>query len=450
MQFTGSLPHVVVVGAGFGGLNTVRALRHAPVRVTLIDRENHHLFQPLLYQVATAALSASDIAVPTRSIFSKQRNAAVLLAEVTRVDVASRKVIFDGGEVPYDFLVLAAGSESSYFGHDAWEARAPSLKGLDDAIEIRRRVLLAFEVAEREPRSARRTELLTFAVIGGGPTGVELAGALSELARHVLASDFRSIDPRSATVHLVEAGPTILPAFDPDLSASALRQLEGLHVHVHTNTRVTNVEEWGIELSSGKRIAAATVIWAAGVRPSQLTQGLGFERDRAGRIMVGDDLSVVGHPEVFVVGDMAAFIENGAPLPGLSPVAIQEGRAAARAILQTLRRQERTAFHYRDKGTMATIGRSRAIAQAFGLHLSGLIAWVTWLVVHIWYLIGFRNRFIVMFDWAWSYFTYTRGARLITGLHPPPGRVTHGVGRREETPAQTQTPLPRSPDLAPR
>ena len=413
------LPEVVIVGGGFGGLSATRALKHAKLKVTLVDRENHHLFQPLLYQVAIAALSSADIAAPTRSILSKQKNAKVLLAEVESVDLDKRRIQLDQGELSYDFLILAAGAESNYFGHEEWETRAPSLKGLDDAIEIRRRVLLAFELAEREPDLAKRQALLNFAVIGGGPTGVELAGALAELSRNVLAKDFRLIDPASAKVNLLEAGPRILPTFAEDLSERALIQLRELGVKVFTGRRVVNMDDQGVELEGGEHVKASTVIWAAGVRPVPLAEKLGAPRDRAGRVIVESDTSIPGHPEVFVIGDMAAFYDDGVPLPGLSPVAMQEGRAAARSIVRTLQGKPREKFHYVDKGAMATIGRSRAVAQVKNLHVSGFLAWLAWLFVHVWYLIGFRNRFIVMFTWAWSYITNKRGARLITGLHHP-------------------------------
>ncbi len=438
------VPHVVIVGAGFGGLTAARGLRDAPVDVTVVDRENHHLFQPLLYQVAMAALSVPDIAAPTRSVLARQKNTTVLLAEVVSVDLARRRVTLDAGELSYDFLILAAGAETSYFGHEQWEPLAPGLKRVDDALEIRKRVLLAFELAEREGDPFRRRELLNFTIIGGGPTGVELAGALSELSRHVLAKDFRSIDPTSAQVHLLEAGHRILPTFAEDLSAKALAQLTELGVHVLTGARVTHIDEHGVELATGERVTSSTNVWAAGVRPTPLAAKLGVERDRSGRVVVREDLSIPDHPEAFAVGDMAGVVQDGVPLPGVSPVAKQEGRAVARTIVETLRGGERTRFRYHDKGTMATIGRSRAIAQLRRTHMSGFVAWFAWLVVHIWYLIGFRNRIVVMINWAWSYITYKRGARVITGLRhlPPPTRPSFLHGARPEMAPPTPMPEP--------
>ncbi len=425
------MPHVVIIGAGFGGLTAARALKRVPVRVTLVDRENHHLFQPLLYQVATAALGSSDVAAPTRSVLAHQANVAVMLGEVTGVDLEAQRVDLADGAIYYDYLVIAAGAETSYFGHEDWRGIAPGLKHLDDALEIRRRVLLAFETAEKEHDPERRRELLNFAVIGGGPTGVELAGALSELARGVLARDFRSIDPTSAQVVLIEAGDRIFSTFAEDLSKKAVAQLEQLGVNVVTGARVAEVDEHGLTLASGERVSAATILWAAGVRPASLAAKVGAERDRGGRIVVQDDLSIPGHSNAFVIGDMAAFVDRGQLLPGVSPVAMQEGRAVARNISATIRGRKRQPFRYLDKGLMATIGRSRAVAQIGSIHLSGWLAWMTWLLVHIWYLIGFRNRIVVMFNWAWSYFTYKRGARVITGLHEPP-RVLQLSGENAE------------------
>jgi NADH dehydrogenase len=415
-----ALPRVVVVGAGFGGLEAARSLAGAPVNVTVVDRENHHLFQPLLYQVAMAGLSAQEIAAPTRSILSRQRNAAVLLADVTGVDLAEKRVDLDAGSIPYDYLIVAAGAQTSYFGHEEWATIAPGLKTAEDALEVRSRVLLAFELAEREFDPIRRRELLNFAVIGGGPTGVELAGALGELARNVLARDFRSIDPASAQIHLVEAGPRILPTFTEDLSTAALLALRRLGVKVLTMAKVVGVDEHGVDLAGGGRINSATTIWTAGVRPSPLASRLGVETDRAGRVKVARDLSIPGHPEAFVIGDMAAFEQDGAPLPGVSPVALQEGRAAAESIRRSLRGLPRREFRYRDKGMLATIGRSSAVAQLQHARLHGFVAWIVWLVVHIWYLIGFRNRVVVLVDWAWAYLTYQRGARVVTAPLPSP------------------------------
>jgi NADH dehydrogenase len=412
---TGSLPRVVIVGAGFGGLAAARSLGDAPVRVTVVDRRNYHLFQPLLYQVATAALSPGDIAYPIRSVLRHQRNANVLLAEVVGIDVARREVRLADGTLPYDFLIVAGGAGHAYFGHDAWEKDAPGLKTLEDAIEIRGRILLAFERAERETDPSVRRDLLTFAIVGGGPTGVELAGAIAEISRHVIVSDFRSIDPREARIVLVEAGPRILPAMLPGSSESAAATLARLGVEVRVGTPVTDVDANGVSIG-GERLGARTVVWAAGVAASPLARSLGVPLDRAGRVPVEPDLSIPGHPEVFVIGDLSVYThQTGHPLPGVSPVAMQQGRAAARSIRATLAGVPRHRFHYVDKGTMAVIGRSEAVAEIAGLRFSGLIAWLLWCFVHIFYLIGFRNRIVVMLEWAWAYLTYQRGARLITG-----------------------------------
>jgi NADH dehydrogenase len=414
-QKAAELPHVVIVGAGFGGLTAARALKRAPVRITLVDRTNHHLFQPLLYQVAMAGLSPADIAAPIRAILRRQKNVTVLLAEATGVDFARRVVSLREGELGYDYLLLATGGRTSYFGHDEWEKHAPGLKDLDDAVEIRRRVLLAFEAAEKETDPERRRELLTFVVVGGGPTGVELAGAIAELARFVLARDFRQINPRSAEILLLEGGPRILPSFPPALSESAARQLTDLGVQVRVNAQVTDIAERRVHLGD-EVIQAATVIWGAGVQATSLTQDLGVPLDRAGRILIEPDLTVPGQRQVFAIGDMACFLhQTGQPLPGVSPVAMQMGRCVARNIERALANAPYEQFHYLDKGNMATIGRSAAIADFGKLRLSGLLAWLAWLLVHIFFLIGFRNRFVVLFNWAWSYFTYQRGARLITG-----------------------------------
>ncbi|HTY41020.1 MAG TPA: NAD(P)/FAD-dependent oxidoreductase [Thermoanaerobaculia bacterium] len=421
----GSTPHrprVVVVGAGFGGLAAARRLHGAPVELTVVDRRNHHLFQPLLYQVATAALSPGDIAYPIRATLRWQANARVLLADVVSIDVARREVLLADGALPYDFLILAAGAGHAYFGHDAWEKDAPGLKTLDDALEIRRRILLAFERAERETDPAVRRDLLSFVIVGGGPTGVELAGAIAEISRHVLVSDFRAIDPREARVILVEAGPRILAAYQPATSARAEETLRSRGVDVRTGAAVTGVDARGVSLDAD-RIDARTVVWAAGVAASPLARSLGTPLDRAGRALVEADLSIPGHPEVFVIGDLSVFThQTGRPLPGLSPVALQMGRAAARNILSTLAGRPREAFHYVDKGTMAVIGRAAAVAEIAGLRVSGFAAWLLWCFVHVFYLIGFRNRIIVMLEWAWAYVTYQRGARLITGDVGPEGR----------------------------
>jgi NADH dehydrogenase len=412
------VPHVIIIGAGFGGLTAAQTLKHAPVRITIVDRTNHHLFQPLLYQVAMAGLSPADIASPIRSILRKQKNVSVLLAEATRVDYAEKYVLIRDEEreekLHYDYLVLATGGRTTYFGHDEWADVAPGLKDLDDAVEIRRRVLLAFEGAEKEHDPQRRRELLTFIVVGGGPTGVELAGAIAEIARFVLARDFRSINPHSAEILLLEGGPRILPAFAPDLSESAQRQLNELGVRVRVNAQVTNIDKNGVYLGD-ELIRAATVIWGAGVQATSFTKSLGVELDRSGRIIVQPDLSLANHPHIFAIGDMTLFFQDGKPLPGVSPVAMQMGRLVAHNIQNELAGKPRKNFRYFDKGNMATIGRKAAIAEIGSIHLSGFIAWATWLMVHIFFLIGFRNRLAVLFNWAWSYFTYQRGARLITG-----------------------------------
>ncbi|MCI0339099.1 MAG: NAD(P)/FAD-dependent oxidoreductase [Acidobacteria bacterium] len=412
------LPHVVIIGAGFGGLTAAQSLKHAPVRITVIDRTNYHLFQPLLYQVAMAGLSPAEIAAPIRSVLRKQKNAAVLLAEATGIDFDEQTVNLRDEQheekLRFDYLVLAIGGRTSYFGHDDWEKFAPGLKDIDDAVEIRRRVLLAFEAAEKDYDPQRRRELLTFVVVGGGPTGVELAGAIAELARFVLARDFRTINPQSAEILLLEGGARILPSFPPDLSESAQHQLTELGVKVRTNAQVTNIDKNGVYLGD-EMIRAATVIWGAGVRATAMTQSLGVELDRAGRVRVEPDLTIPGHRNAFAIGDMTLFLQDGKPLPGVSPVAMQMGRSVARNIQNDLAGKPYEHFRYFDKGNMATIGRKAAIAEIGKLHLSGFIAWLAWLGVHIFFLIGFRNRFAVLFNWAWSYFTYQRGARLITG-----------------------------------
>jgi NADH dehydrogenase len=406
---------VVIVGGGFGGLYAARALAHRPVRVTLLDRRNHHLFQPLLYQVATAALNASDIAIPLRSVLRKATNVTVLLAEVETVDLPKRRLVLDRGEIDYDALVLAAGAGHSYFGHDEWELLAPGLKTLEDALEIRRRVLLAYEAAEREPDGAERHALLTFVVIGGGPTGVELAGALGEISRQTIARDFRRIDPTKARIILLEGGPRILPTFPDSLSRSAEAALGRIGVEVRTQAIVTRVTPDAVWIG-GEQIRARTVLWAAGVAAAPLARTLGTPLDRSGRVRVEPDLSIPGHPEVFAIGDMCAFLnETGTPLPGVAPVAIQQGRAVADNVLRRLGGQPPRPFRYRDRGSMATIGRAAAVAVVGRVKLSGLVAWLAWLLVHIMFLIGFRNRFLVLFEWAWAYVTWHRGARLITG-----------------------------------
>ena len=410
-----AVARVVIIGGGFGGLYAARALGRAPVDVTVVDRTNHHVFQPLLYQVATACLSPSQIAYPIRGVLRRQRNARVLLAEAAAVDVAGRKVRLRDGELPYDYLVLAPGASHSYFGHDAWERLAPGLKTLDDALDIRGRILLAFERAEREPDPERRRALLTFVVVGGGPTGVELAGAIGEIACKVMARDFRTFDSREAQTILVEAGPRILPAFPATLSVKAERALAGLCVEVRTGEAVTRLEPGAVWIGSG-RVAAGTVLWAAGVAPSPLASTLGVPLDRAGRVVVNAGLTIPGHPEVFVIGDLAACTDAaGRLLPGLAPVAIQQGEYAARAIARAVRGEGGDPFRYRDKGTMATIGRAAAVVSIGRLRFSGYPAWLLWCFIHILWLIGFRNRFLVMIEWAWAYLRFERSARLITG-----------------------------------
>ncbi len=411
---------VVIVGAGFGGLTAAQSLEDAPVRITLVDRTNHHTFQPLLYQIAVAGLSPADIAQPIRSILRKQGNVTVLMAEVASIDLRERRVaLTDGESLEFDFLILACGAQTSYFGHDEWAQAAPALKCIEDAVAIRQRVLLAFELAERvgEPRAGN--DLLSFVVIGGGPTGVELAGALAELSKFVLDRDFRRINPSSAKVRLLEAGPRILPSFPDDLAERAAAQLRELGVEVRTGTRVTSIEPHCVE-AGGERIGCSVVLWTAGVRANALTATLGVKTDRAGRIVVESDLSVPGAPRAFVIGDAALVLDrNGSPLPGVSPVAMQQARTVARSIQRALEGRETLPFRYFDKGSMATIGRRRAIAMVDRVHLSGLVAWLAWLVVHIWYLIGFRNRLVVMLTWTWSYLTYRRGARLILNEAAP-------------------------------
>jgi NADH:ubiquinone reductase (H+-translocating) len=409
-----SLPHVVIVGGGFGGLEAARALEGAPVRVTLVDRRNHHLFQPLLYQVATAALNPADISAPIRHVLRAQRNAEVVLAEVVAVEPGARRLRLADGAIPYDFLVVATGATHSYFGNERWAPLAPGLKTVEDALEIRRRILLAFERAERETDPIARDALLTFVIVGAGPTGVELAGALSEIARHTLTRDFRHIAPESARVILVEALPTVLPAYPHRLQGAARRQLERLGVEVRTGAKVTRIDAEGVTVGD-ERIPARTVLWGAGVAASPLARTLGAPLDRAGRVEVLPDLTLPGHPEIAVVGDLAAVRqEDGAPVPGVAPAAMQEGRHAAENVVRTLAGRPRRPFRYRDKGSLATIGRAAAVARVGGLEFSGLAAWLAWLLVHVFFLIGFRNRVAVMLQWAWSYVTFSRGARLIT------------------------------------
>ena len=410
-------PRVVIVGGGFAGLNLARALDRVPVRVTLTDRTNHHLFQPLLYQVATAALSAPDIAYPIRSVLRRQRRTEVFLGEVTRIAVADREIVLAGGDrIGYDYLALAPGARHSYFGHPEWEPRAPGLKTLEDAGEIRRRMLLAFERAEREPDPLVRRRHLTFVIVGGGPTGVELAGAIAEVARYTLRRDFRHIDPRSTGVLLLEAMDRILPTYPAGLAGRAVHHLVRLGVDVRTGSTVTGIEPGLVRLGE-TTIPATTVFWAAGNVASPLLKDLGAPLDRQGRVLVEPDCSVPGHPEIFVLGDAAAFTHQSGyeTLPGVSPVAIQMGKFVARAIRNELAGRPRGRFRYRNKGQLAVIGRGRAVADLHRLRASGFPAWLLWVFVHIAYLIDFRSRVIVMFQWAWSYVTLGRGARVITG-----------------------------------
>ena len=439
-------PRVVIVGAGFGGLNAARSLAAAPVQITVIDRKNHHTFQPLLYQVATAGLSPGEIAAPIRSILSRHKNVRVLMSEVTGFDLERRLVETAELQIAYDYLIVAAGSRHAYFGHDDWELLAPGLKTIEDALEIRRRVLLAFELAERQAAAGEAREPLNFVVVGAGPTGVELAGTLAEISRHALAHEFRSIDPQRSHILLLEGGPRVLPAYAEDLSRSAQEQLQHLGVEVRTSAVVTKVEPGAIHIGQ-THLQATVVLWAAGVAASSLGKKLGGPLDRAGRVLVQPDLSLPGHAEVFVVGDLAALKDDqGKMLPGVAPVAIQQGRFVARLIRREIEslpgiRPSRAPFHYWDKGSLATIGRAAAVAEFGKIHVSGFMAWLAWLFVHILFLIGFRNRLIVFIQWAWSYVTYERGARLITGSTSLPGwseLTPDQPESREATPAKVR------------
>lgn len=420
--------HVVVLGGGFGGLDFCKHFHCGDARVTLVDRTNHHLFQPLLYQVATAGLSAPDIAQPIRSIFSDRPDITVLMDEALDFNLAEKKIFLRENFLAYDFLVLAMGGCNSYFGHPEWEPFAPGLKTLNDAVRIRSRVLLAFEKAENGAEKAEREKLTTIVIVGGGPTGVELAGAFAELARTVLRRDFRRIDPTNAKIILLEGAPAVLAHLPPELSASAQRQLEALGVHVRVSTRVKNIRDGEVELENGEIIPAGTILWAAGVSATPLAKKLGVELDKAGRVKVNPDLSLPGHPEVFAIGDMALVLDDdGKPVPGVSPAAMQMGRHVADIVFNEIRfgkKMPRSPFKYWDKGTMATIGRSAAVAWIGKIRLSGLPAWLMWLFVHLIFLVGFRNRVAVLFQWAYSYFGYKRGARIITtelpGSKPSP------------------------------
>ena len=407
-------PKVVVIGAGFAGLNAAKALSRAPVDVTIIDRKNHHTFQPLLYQVALAVLSPAEIASPVRTVLRKAPNVEVLLGEVVGFDLQKRTVRIDGLQLPYDYLVIAAGATHAYFGHPEWEAIAPGLKTLEDALEIRRRVLLAFEEAEREVVAGRECPPLTFVVVGAGPTGVELAGAISDIAGRHLQKEFRAINPRQSKVILLEGGPRVLATYPEDLSASAERQLRQMGVEVRTSAMVTNIQPGMVSVGKEK-IPAAVILWGAGVSASPLGRMLAVPTDKAGRVIVEKDLSVPGHPEVFVAGDLASAKRyNGQPVPGVAPAAIQMGKFAARQIRRSVASKPREHFEYLDKGSLATIGRSHAVADFGKLHISGYFAWLAWLFIHLLFLVGFRNRFFVMIEWAWAYLTYNHSARLIT------------------------------------
>jgi len=427
-------PRIVIIGAGFGGLEAARLLAKLPVQVTVIDRKNHHTFQPLLYQVATAGISPAEIAAPVRWILRGRKNVEVLMGEVVDFDLHQRGVKLPDLEIPYDYLVVATGAGHSYFGHDEWEPLAPGLKTIEDALEIRRRVLLAFELAERQAIAKEPQLPLNSVIVGAGPTGVELAGTLAEIARQALRKEFVSIDPKRTRIVLLEGGDRILPAYAPDLSQSAVRQLEKLGVEVRTSALVTKITPGQVWVGD-ERIPAAVVLWAAGVAASPLGKKLGAPIDRSGRVLVNGDLSLPQHPEVFVIGDLASLKDaQGNPLPGVAPVALQEGRAVAKTIARDLQNLPRKDFHYLDKGSLATIGRAAAIAQFGKLHVSGYFAWLAWLFVHIFFLIGFRNRLIVMIQWAWSYVTYERGARLITGDTTLPG-WTESEKEQEPQPA---------------
>jgi NADH:ubiquinone reductase (H+-translocating) len=409
-------PHVAIVGGGFAGLNAAKQLREAAVAVTVIDRHNHHVFQPLLYQVATASLSPADIAAPIRAILRRQENLRVILAEVTDIDVDRRVVQMGSDDLSYDYLILAAGSTHSYFGHDNWQSNAGGLKTLDDAVRMRNRILTAFESAERVQSAEERRRDLTFAIVGGGPTGVELAGAIAEIARHSVARDFDQIDPTQARIILIESGPRLLATFPESLAARAQTDLERLGVEVKVSSMVTGIDADSVTLANGDRIEAATILWAAGVQASPLGKMLGGDVDRAGRVPVESDLFVPGHPEVFVAGDLAALNgKDGRQLPGVAQVAMQQGRTAARNIVRRLNGEPGEPFKYKDLGNMATIGRNHAIADIHGIKLHGLLAWLAWLFIHLINLIGFRNRVLVMTQWVWGYFTFHRRVRLITG-----------------------------------
>jgi NADH dehydrogenase len=420
-------PHVVILGGGFGGLWATRALASAPVRITLVDRTNHHLFQPLLYQVALAGLSSPDIAAPLRHILRRQRNVSVRMDEALAIDIDARQVTLADGALDYDYLIVATGARHAYFGRDEWAQHAPGLKTLDDALRIRRHMLAAFETAERTDDPVTRAQWQDFVIIGGGPTGVELAGTLAEIARHTLPSEFRRADPRQSRIHLIEAGTRVLASMPESLSARAQSQLERLGVQVHLGRAVSAIDARGVDLGD-QRIDARTVLWAAGVAASPLGAQLGVSRDRAGRVPVGADLSLPGHPEVFVVGDLASVTQEEKPVPGVAPAAKQMGAYVARVIRDRLAGRPTAAFRYHDYGNLATIGRMAAVVDLRGLRFSGAPAWLFWLFAHVFFLIGFRNRLVVMAEWIWSYFTYQRHARIIIGHDRADDRAHRGGG----------------------
>jgi NADH:ubiquinone reductase (H+-translocating) len=446
MNKTDRSPHVVVVGSGFGGMAAARGLKRAPVQITIVDRSNHHLFQPLLYQVATAALSPADIAAPIRRVFRHQSNVRVMLADATGIEVDRKRLVLADGTVDYDILILAAGVTHAYFGHDAWSHYAPGLKNLKDALTIRQHVLMAFEIAERELDPDQQRAWLTFAIVGGGPTGVELAGTLAEVSRETLARDFRHVNTASARVILIEASPRVLGSYADELSDSARAQLEKLGVTVWTGMQVTSIDADGICIGP-ERIHAKTVIWAAGVAGSPLVRSLGVPLDRAGRVLVESDLTIPGHDDIYVIGDLAHVEQEGSLVPGVAPAAMQAGWHTANNVVRVLRDQPRLPFRYHDKGMLATIGRGAAVAKIGPIKASGYFAWLLWLFIHIFFLIGFRNRLIVMIHWAWSYATFDRGARLITEPLKELLLKSHGDLRRSTStcdeptkPSKAETP----------
>jgi NADH dehydrogenase len=437
-------PHVVILGGGFGGLAAARELRNADVRITLIDRSNHHLFQPLLYQVAAAQLAAPDISAPIRKLLWSQQNVTVWMSTVKQVDVAKKVIYLEDAEVRYDYLILATGMTHAYFGFDRWAAHAPGLKTLGEALDVRRRILRAFERAELESTTDERRALTTFVVIGGGPTGVEMAGALAEIAGHTLARDFRHFDPRNTRVVLIEAGPRLLPMFSEKLSAYARAQLEHLGIEVRTGTPVSDLGEDFVELGS-ERIPARTILWAAGVRASTLTKDLGVPIDRVGRVWVEDDLSVPDRPEIFVVGDLIAKTQDGKPLPGVAQLAMQSGKHVAHNIVCSAIGRPRSGFRYADKGSMATIGRNEAVAQVGRFSFTGIVAWWMWLTVHVLFLVGYRSRIAVVFEWGWAYFTWQRRSRVILEVPKELTSVVQSDGALRKRATLTALPTPPTP-----